>query len=129
MIADEPDAELSPEQIAAELRGAGIGLTKLDLAAMIAAAKAGAEAKAAAGAREVRLFPLKPMLPSHVSYEVGRRACASGELRAEKHGGDWFTTKSDVTEWLTSTGKWFKSETAVADWLSDIAQLDRWWIG
>lgn len=69
-----------------------------------------------------------PMLPLHVSYEVGRRAAASGELRATKIGGDWFVTKADVADWLATSGKWFASESAVQTWHAGIAQLARWWI-
>lgn len=125
MMAEEPDDLLSPEQIAAEIEGAGIALTKQDLQAMIAKARADAEQTKA---REVELFPLKPMLPLHVSYEVGRRAAASGELRATKIGGDWFVTKADVADWLATSGKWFASESAVQTWHAGIAQLARWWI-
>jgi hypothetical protein len=125
MTAGNHDDLLSPEQIAAEIAAEGIALTAGDLKQMIAAHRAEASPKVE---REVDLFPLKAMLPLHVSYEVGRRAAAEGKLRAQKLGGDWFTTKADVTEWLTSTGKWFASESAVAEWLTYIAQLKRWWI-
>jgi hypothetical protein len=124
MAAEEPDDVLSPEQIAAEIEAAGIALTAGNLQAMIAKARAEAEQTKA---REVELFPLKPMLPSHVSYEVGRRAAASGELRAQKLGGDWFTAKADVADWLATSGKWFESESAVETWHAGIAQLKRWW--
>jgi hypothetical protein len=124
MMAEEPDDDLlSPEQIAAEIEAAGITLTKQDLQAMLAAAKTGAKTEA----REVEIFPLKPMLPLHVSYETGRRACARGELRAEKHGGDWFTTKADVAAWLMTSGRWFETEGAVQTWHAGIAGLQRWW--
>lgn len=125
MTADKPDDLLSLEQIAAEIAAAGIGLTSKNLATMIAAAKAGAEAKAHA----VELFPLKPMLPSHVSYEVGRPACASGELRATKIGGDWFVSKEEVAAWLASSGTFFESEGAAREWRAYIAQLKPKWIG
>jgi hypothetical protein len=127
MMAENPDDLLSPEQIAAEIGSAGIPLTAGSLHAMINAARAEASTKAAE-ARAVKLFPLNPMLPSHVSYEVGRRAAASGALRAEKLGGDWFTTEADVAAWLTASGKWFDSESAVQKWHADIARLARWWI-
>jgi hypothetical protein len=121
---ENPDDLLSPEQIAAEIEAAGIALTAGNLQAMIEAARAQDRTEA----RTVELLPLKPMLPSHVSYEVGRRAAASGELRAQKLGGDWFTTKADVADWLSTSGKWFESESAVEKWHAGIAQLKRWWI-
>ena len=124
MMAEEPDDLLSPEQIAAEMEAAGIALTKQDLQAMIAKARADAEQTKASA---VELFPLKPMLPSHVSYEVGRRAAASGALRAQKLGGDWFTTEADVAAWLATSGKWFADEGAVQEWRASIAGLARWW--
>src|SRR5436190_2520669 len=96
---EKPDDDLlSPEEIAAEIKAAGISLTTTDLRQLIEAARA--EASAKAEAREVELFPLKPCLPLHVSYETGRRACASGELHATKIGGDWFVSKEDVAAWL-----------------------------
>jgi hypothetical protein len=123
---DQPE-ELSAEEIAAELRGAGIGLTKLDLQAMIKAVQAEAKVEP----RAVDLFPLKPMLPSHISYETGRRAAASGKLRALKFGSDddWLVTKIDVEQWIRDSPKrWFDSEGAVAAWLASIAQLKPKWI-
>jgi hypothetical protein len=123
MTAEEPDDDLlSAEEIAAEIKAAGIPLTAGNLQAMIAATRAGAEQTKV---RAVELFPLKPMMPVHVSYEVGRRAAASHELPAQKLGGDWFVTKADVAEWLKgSPSRWFKSESAVAKWLAYIAQLE-----
>jgi hypothetical protein len=124
MMAEEPDDLLSPEQVAAEIEAAGIPLTAGNLQAMIAAARAEAEQ---IKAREVELFPLKAMLPSHVSYEVGRRAAASGALHAQKLGGDWFVRQEDVAQWLATSGKWFADEGAVQTWHAGIAQLARWW--
>jgi hypothetical protein len=64
-------------------------------------------------ASAVELFTLKPMMPSHVSCEVGRRAAASGELPATKLGGDWFVVKEDVAAWLAEKpARCFKSEGA-----------------
>jgi hypothetical protein len=125
MMMEEPDDELTPEQIAAELRGAGIGLTKLDLQVMIKAVQAEAKVEP----RAVGVFALKPMLPSHVSYETGRRACASGALRATKIAGDWYVEKEDVRKWLASSGHWFTDESAATKWLAYIAGLKPKWIG
>jgi phosphoribosylformylglycinamidine (FGAM) synthase-like enzyme len=129
MIADEPDDELSlsPEQIAAELRGAGIGLTKLDLQAMIKAVHAEAKVEP----RAVELYALKVLKPDHLSYETVRRAAASGDLRAHKFGtdDDWFVAKADLKEWIRAKPRrWFKSEGAAAEWLAYIAQLKPKWI-
>ena len=125
MIADQPDDDpLTADEVLVELHAAGIAPTLPSLRELIANARAEAEQTKA---REVELFPLKPMMPSHVSYEVGRRAAASGELRATKLGGDWFVTKADVADWLVSSGKWFESESAVETWHAGIAQLKRWW--
>ena len=80
-------------------------------------------------ARTVELYPLKPMLPSHVSYEVGRRAAADGDLRATKYGGDWFVTEADVTEWIRDNPKRsFESEGDVQKWRTYIAGLKPRWI-
>lgn len=84
MMAEEPDDVLSAEQVAAEIEAAGITLTSQNLHAMIAATLAQDRTEA----REVQIYPLKACLPLHVSYETGRRACASDELRATKIGGD-----------------------------------------
>ena len=119
-----PDDLLSPEQIAAEIEAARIPLTAGNLQAMIAAARAQDRTEV----REVQIYPLKACLPLHVSYETGRRACASGDLRATKIGGDWFVTKADVTDWLASSGKFFESASAVQKWHAALAQLKQWWI-
>jgi excisionase family DNA binding protein len=126
ITAENPDDLLSPERITAELQAAGIRLTPGNLQAMIAAARA--EAGAKAEAREIELFPLKACLPLHVSYETGRRACASGALRATKIGGDWFVTREAVSEWLASSGKFFESESAVQKWRTAMAALKPKWI-
>jgi hypothetical protein len=116
-----PDDLLSPEQIEA----AGIPLTAGNLQAMIEAARAQDRAEA----RTVELFPLKPMLPPHVSYETGRKAAASRELPATKLGGDWFVVKRDVEVWLAEKPtRWFESEGDVQKWRTYIAGLEPRWI-
>ena len=119
----EPDDVLSPEEIAATLRDAGIALTAGNLQAMIEAARS---AKTEAP-RAVEMFPMKALLPLHVHYEVGRRACASGALVGTKVGNDWFVTEAAVKQWLTTSGRWFADEGAVQKWHAGIAGLKRWW--
>jgi hypothetical protein len=122
---DQP-AELTAEEIAAELRGAGIGLTKLDLQAMIRAVQAEAKVEP----RAVELYALKVLKPDHLAYETIRRAAAAGDLRAHKFGSDddWFVAKADLQEWIRAKpGRWFKTEGAAAEWLTYIAQLKPRW--
>jgi hypothetical protein len=124
---EKPDEELTPDQVVAELQAAGIALTLGNLNDMLAAYRAEHERSERQSA--VELFPLKATLPLHVSYEVGRRAAASGELRAQKFGGDWFVTKADVAAWLAVHPKrWFESEGALQKWVANLAQLKPRWI-
>jgi hypothetical protein len=124
MASTDRDDELSPEQIAASIVAAGIPLTSGNLQAMIEAVRAHDRTEA----RTVELYPLKACLPLHISYETGRRACASGALRATKLGGDWFVAREAVSEWLASSGKFFESESAVQKWRAMLAQLKPKWI-
>jgi hypothetical protein len=124
-MAEEPDDVLSPAEIATEIEAAGIPLTAGNLQAMIAAARTQDRTEA----RSIDLFPLKPILPLHVSYEVGRRACADGDLRAVKIAGDWYARKEDVAAWLAEKpARWFESEAAVQEWRAYIAGLQPRWI-
>lgn len=121
-----PDQPELPEEISDAMQAAGFAPTLPSLRELIANARA--EASAKTEAREVELFPLKACLPLHISYETGRRACASGALRATKLGGDWFVAREAVSEWLASSGKFFESESAVQKWRDMLAQLKPKWI-
>src|SRR6266699_6386214 len=94
----EPDDVMSPEEIAAELRAAGIALTAGNLQAMIEAARS---AKTEAP-HAVEMFPMKTTIPVHLSYEVARRAAVSGELHATRIAGKWFCSREDVSAWIAA---------------------------
>ena len=53
----------------------------------------------------VEMWPLKGLLPTHIGYEVARRACERGELVAKKPGGRWFCTEAAMATWIASTGR------------------------
>jgi hypothetical protein len=119
MIADEPDDVLTPEQIAAELRGAGIGLTKQDMQAFIANARAHERPAVR------KQWALLLLVPPHCNAEVARRAADRGLLLAERVGGRWFSTPGDMQDWLKRTGRWFKSAEAEQCWRKKIGHWCR----
>jgi hypothetical protein len=96
-------------------------LSAPDLAAQLAEARARiSELEQAAAQRKVQ-WPLTPLLPVHVSAEVGRRAAVSRELVAwQAHvGAHWFASTDDVEDWLRRC-HWFKSAEAEARWRATI---------
>jgi hypothetical protein len=104
--------ELSPEEVVAELQAANVPLTAGNLQAMVAKARAHEHE-----AEQRRMqWPLLGLIPSSVNAEVARRAADQGVLIAERIGGRWFCTVSDMENWLKRTGRWFRSEAEEQRW-------------
>jgi hypothetical protein len=130
MAAIDQDDELPPE-IAKQMESAGIApeiATLKELIASIPSLLADRE-RVAALEREVEQrrvqWPLTPLLPIHVSPETGRKCAERGELAAQKIGGRWFSTVSDVENWLRATGRWFKTEEAERKWRAETRRFSQ----
>jgi hypothetical protein len=118
MVAIErDDDELSADEVLVELQAAGIAPTLPSLRELIANARAHEhEAE-----RHRQQWPLLGLIPSSVNTEVARRAADNGVLVAERIGGRWFCTVSDMEIWLKRTGRWFKSEAEERQWRKMLA--------
>jgi hypothetical protein len=107
MMAEEPDD--LPEEIVDAMQAAGFVPTLPSLKELIANASTHEH-------ENLRQWPLLALLPAHVNAEVCRRACDQGLLVAERVGGRWYCTVSDMEIWLKRTGRWFKSEAEEQQW-------------
>jgi hypothetical protein len=107
---DRHDDELPPE-VSTALTDVGLApsiATLLQIITDFPRLQAEARASAEIGVSVTPIneqWPIKGLLPSHVSYETGRKACARGILRAELIGSRWFATEAAVAEWLAKTGR------------------------
>ena len=114
MTAPDKPEELSPEQVAAEIKAAGFALTSASMRELIANARA-YERPAVR-----KQWALLLLVPPHCNAEVARRAADQGVLVAERVGGRWFSTPGDMEDWLKRTGRWFKSAEAEQCWRKKI---------
>jgi hypothetical protein len=122
MMAEKPaPPELTPDQVAAELRSAGIALTSESLQKMIDAHRAEHEQRSEERERERRQnHPLIGLMPEHVDENTAYRAAIRGELVAEKCGGRWFSSIASVESWLRRTDKLTKE--AEVRWRATMAR-------
>jgi hypothetical protein len=107
VIAVDHDDDL-PAPIAEQMEAAGLAPEIAVLQDVIAAfvrARAAPKARPSLVPAFTEQWPLKALLPSHVSYEVARRAAVKGTLRADLTGKRWFSTKPDVDSWIAATGR------------------------
>jgi hypothetical protein len=107
MAKPAPPPEL-PQEIAREMANVGLAPEVAVLQKIIAEfarARAAPKVGPALEPTLIEQFPLKGLLPTHVSYQTGRRQAEAGTLRATKIGGRWFATRADVESWLAATGR------------------------
>jgi hypothetical protein len=114
MMADPDDL---PEEIGAAMTEAGFAPTLPNLKELIANARAH-EHEAAERRQQ---WPLLALLPAHVNAEVCRRSADNGTLTAERLGGRWYCTISDMEIWLKRTGRWFRTEAEEQQWRKMLA--------
>jgi hypothetical protein len=118
MIADQSDDDpLSSDEVLVELQAAGIAPTLPSLRELIANARAHEHD----AEQRRQQWPLLALIPSSVNAEVARRAADNGVLVAERIGGRWFCTVSDVEIWLKRTGRWFKNAEDERRWRKMLA--------
>lgn len=126
MIADQDQPEeLSPEEIVTEIRAAGIGLTKLDMQAMIEAHKATIERNEAADReteRRHRPHALLAFTPDFMNKDTPRKAAERGELKVQRVGGRLYCTIADFEEWLIRTDKFKGNKHRQQHWHAMIKQ-------
>jgi hypothetical protein len=118
------DTPLTPDEIAAEIKAAGIPLTAGNLQAMITAARAASERNEAADReteRRHRPHPLLVLTPEFMNEDTPRNWAERGELNAWKVGGRWFSTIADVEEWMIRTDR-FPTKEAEERWRATMAR-------
>jgi hypothetical protein len=104
--AEETDPPL-PVEIVEALRAAGYAPKLAALMSIIdefVKAKTKAQGSRANPEPE-QVFPLKAILPLHVRYLTAARAAKSGQLDAEKCGGQWRCSARAMNAWLEKTGR------------------------
>lgn len=120
-----PDKPELPPEITERMEAIGIAPTLGNLQDIITEWRANT-AKIAEYEREVaqreKSWPLKGLLPVHISDEVGRVAAVTGKLIAHQPGGKgspWRATVNAVEDWLRD-GRWFKSTADEMRWRASV---------
>jgi hypothetical protein len=100
-----------PQEIAQEMEAVGLKpeiVTLLRIISDFPRLQAEARARTEIGVSKTPIsekWPLKGLVPTHVSYETARKAAVRGTLRAKLTGKRWFATEDDFAEWLAKTGR------------------------